>query len=94
MLGLTLQQFKCWRGVLWSVHGTGGRLRKLSIHSTTAATVPLPTPSVHEPPPDEQPIVVPWRMAGTWAWAILTPLTSETYSQPLPRLQLRAWHCF
>ena len=57
MLDLILQQFEDWwgaPGVLCSVHGTGGGLRKLSIHWTTAAPVPLPPPTAHGPPPTEQ----------------------------------------
>ena len=61
MVALTLQQFEDWwaaPGVLCSVHGTAGELRKLGIHWTTAAPVPLPPPSAPGPPPAEQRVVV------------------------------------
>ena len=61
MLGLTLLQCEDWwgaPGVLCSVHGTDGGLRKLSIHWTTAAPVTLPLPTAHGPPPTEQRVVV------------------------------------
>ena len=44
--------------MLCSVHGTGGGLRKLSIHWTTAGPVPLPPPSAPELPPAKQRVVV------------------------------------